>query len=64
MIAQNICKETLKEVLKLAKIYCGVTNCEYNKQEICNIEQIEVNSNSNEPQVTEVVNCMTFKPKE
>ena len=47
----------------MPKIYCGVTNCQYNKQELCNKGDIEVNTNSDHPEVTEVVNCMTFKPK-
>ena len=47
----------------MPKIYCGVINCRYNQQEICHMENIEVNTNSENPQVTEVVNCMTFKPK-
>lgn len=46
----------------MPKIYCGVTVCEYNKEGLCNINHIEVSSNSENPQVTEVVNCMTFKP--
>lgn len=48
----------------MPKIYCGVTTCQYNKQEMCNVNHIEVNSNSEHPEVTEVVNCMTFKSKE
>lgn len=47
----------------MPKIYCGVKNCQYNQQEICSMKNIEVNSNSKSPQVTEVVNCMTFEPK-
>ncbi len=47
----------------MSKIYCGVTNCEYNKNEMCNANQIEVNSNSQNAAVTEMVNCMTFKAK-
>ncbi len=47
----------------MSKIYCGVTNCKYNKNELCNASEIEINSNSQNPKVTEVVNCMTFTPK-
>ncbi|WP_127016100.1 DUF1540 domain-containing protein [Anoxybacter fermentans] len=48
----------------MPKVYCNVANCQYNKQELCNKDHIEVSSNSENPQVTEVVNCMTFKLKE
>lgn len=47
----------------MIEVYCGVKECEHFEDGYCQVEELHISKNNDQPTHTEETNCMSFESK-
>jgi len=47
----------------MIEVYCGVKECKYFEEGFCQMEELHISTNNENPTHTEETNCMSFESK-